>query len=56
MPLKFVDVGGAFEAAFVRGLVVLRQKGTQGPNFNFGRDLIEKLLALFPDRSRKGVP
>jgi hypothetical protein len=31
--------------------VILRQKGTTGPNFHLPRSLVEELLGLFPHSS-----
>jgi hypothetical protein len=49
MAVKFVDVGGIFEAAWDgQSVVVVRQKFTTGPNFHLTRDSVAKLLELFP--------
>ena len=49
MAVKFVDVGGSFEAAWdCHNMVVVRQKFTNGPNFHLTRELVTKLLELFP--------
>lgn len=48
MAVKFVDVGGIFEAAWDGYRVVVRQKFTQVPNFHLTRELVVKLLELFP--------
>lgn len=57
MPLRFTDLGGAFEAAFDGySCVVLRQKGPQGPNFHLTYNLVKELLGLFPTSSKTQEP
>lgn len=53
MGMKFIDVGGSFEAVFDGvGSVILRTKGSQGPNFHLSRDLTYRLLQLFPGEKK----
>lgn len=53
MPLRYIDLGGSFEAAFDGySLVILREKGTQGPNFHLTLGLVKDLLGLFPTSPR----
>jgi hypothetical protein len=57
--MRFVDVGGSLEAARDERLtdsspcLVLRQKGTSGPNFHLTRQVVLELLGLF--HSGRGV-
>ena len=49
MAIKFVNVGGIFEAAWDgQSMVVVRQMFTAGPNFHLTRASVAKLLELFP--------
>lgn len=48
--LRFTDLGGSFEGAFDGySCVVVREKGTAGPNFHLSRGLVVELLSLFPE-------
>jgi hypothetical protein len=50
--MGYVDVGGSFEAAWDgQSCVVLREKGTTGPNFHLTRQAVLELLGLFHVRS-----
>ena len=52
MALKFTDLTGSLEAAWDGCYhVILREKGTTGPNFHLTRSLVEELLVLFPSSS-----
>jgi hypothetical protein len=47
--VRYVDVGGSFEAVFDGvNRVSVRQKGTGGPTFNLTRRCVLDLLGLFP--------
>lgn len=53
MSVRFTDLTGSLEAAWDGySYVILREKGTQGPNFHLSRNLVEELLGLFPSSSK----
>lgn len=56
MLIRFTDLTGSLEAAFDGySRVIIRQKGTIGPNFHLTRSLVEELLFLFPPRENKEI-
>lgn len=52
--MTFVDVGGSVEACFDGvNRVLVRQKGTEGPNFHLTRRCLLDLLSLFPPSGKR---